>query len=62
MKPKVSRAKKFEENTDFKASALWHRNYDVAMFTASEIGPADFESRQMSLENKFKGIPRNPRR
>ena len=35
MKPKISRGQKFEQKTDFKASALWHRNYDQAMFAGS---------------------------
>jgi hypothetical protein len=60
MKPKASKGKKFEEKTDFKASARWHRNFDVAMFGGSDIGAADFESRQMSLEGKINGIKRIP--
>ena len=28
MKPKTIRGQKFEEKTDFKASATWHRNFD----------------------------------
>ncbi|MDD4987237.1 MAG: hypothetical protein PHQ43_15985 [Dehalococcoidales bacterium] len=60
MKPKVSRGKKFEEKTDFKASARWHRNFDLAMFGGSDIGTADFESRQMGLEGKINGVKRIP--
>ncbi|BAQ34131.1 hypothetical protein [Dehalococcoides sp. UCH007] len=62
MKPKVSRGKKFEEKTDFKASARWHKNFDVAMFGGSDIGTSDYESRQMSLEGKINGIKRIPGR
>jgi len=62
MKPKVTRGQKFEEKTDFKASARWHRNFDVAMFGGSDIGAADFESRQMSLEGKIDGVKRIPGR
>ncbi len=50
MKAKATRGKKFEEKTDFKASAAWHRNFDVAMFGASEIGTQDYNANQMSLE------------
>ncbi len=59
MKPKASRGKKFEEKTDFKASAKWHRNFDVAMFGGSDI---EGESAQMSLESKLNGIKRIPGR
>jgi hypothetical protein len=62
MKPKVSRGKKFEEKTDFKASARWHKNFDVAMFGGSDIGTSDYESRQMSLEGKINGVKRIPGR
>jgi hypothetical protein len=62
MKPRQSRGKKFEEKTDFKASARWHRNFDVAMFGDSDIGTAGFESRQMSLEGKINGVKRIPGR
>ncbi len=58
MKPRVSRGKKFEEKTDFKASARWHRNFDVAMFGGSDIESKDFESGQMSLEGKLNGVKR----
>ena len=60
MKPKVSKGKKFEEKTDFKASARWHRNFDLAMFGGSDIESKDFESGQMSLENKLNGVKRIP--
>ena len=58
MKPKVNRGKKFEEKTDFKASARWHRNFDLAMFGGSDIESKDFESGQMSLESKLNGVKR----
>ena len=62
MKPRDSRGRKFEEKTDFKASARWHRNFDIAMFGGSDIGAADFESRQMNLETKIDGVKRIPGR
>ena len=58
MKPRASRGRKFEEKTDFKASARWHRNFDVAMFGGSDIESKDFESGQMSLESKLNGVKR----
>lgn len=58
MRPKVSRGKKFEEKTDFKASATWHKNFDVAMFGGSDIGTPDYEAKQMNLEKIFSGIDR----
>ena len=62
MKPKETRGRKFEEKTDFKASARWHRNFDLAMFGGSDIGTIDFESGQLSLEGKLDGIKRIPGR
>ena len=59
MKPKQTRGRKFEQKTDFKASARWHRNFDVAMFGDSDIG-ADSGSTQMTLEGKLNGIKRVP--
>ena len=61
MRPKIARGRKFEDKTDFKASARWHRNFDVAMFGGSDIN-ADSESGQMSLEGKLNGIKRVPGR
>ena len=58
MKPKVSRGKKFEEKTDFKASARWHRNFDLAMFGGSDIESKDYASGQMNLEGKINGVKR----
>jgi hypothetical protein len=62
MKPRASRGEKFEERTDFKASARWHKNFDLAMFGGSDIGTEDFETRQMSLEGKINGVKRIPGR
>lgn len=61
MKPKQIRGKKFEEKTDFKASARWHRNFDLAMFGGSDIGE-DYNDQQLSLESKLNGVKRIPRR
>ena len=61
MKPKQSKGKKFEENTDFKASARWHRNFDLAMFGGSDID-SNSESSQMTLEGKLNGVKRVPGR
>jgi len=61
MKPRVGRGRKFEEKTDFRASARWHRNFDIAMFGGSDIGD-NSESGQMSLEGKLNGIKRVPGR
>jgi hypothetical protein len=52
MKPKASKGQKFEQKTDFKASALWHRNFDLAMFAGSDIGSPDFEKMQRMLEGR----------
>ena len=61
MKPKQIRGKKFEEKTDFKASARWHRNFDLAMFGGSDID-SKYESSQMTLEGKLNGVKRVPGR
>ena len=52
MKPRESRGKKFEEKTDFKASARWHRNFDIAMFSGSDLGSSHIELNQLNLEQK----------
>ena len=62
MKPRQSRGKKFEEKTDFKASASWHHNFDVAMFGGSDLGTSDFETRQMIIEKSSSGVNRIPGR
>jgi len=62
MKPRVSRGRKFEEKTDFKASARWHHNFDVAMFGGSDIEDKDYESGQLGLESKLNGVNRIPGR
>ncbi len=56
MKPKASRAKRFEERTDLPASAKWHRNFDLAMFGGSDIEGKDARSGQMSLEARGSDI------
>jgi hypothetical protein len=61
MRPKAARGKKFEDRTDFKASARWHHNFDLAMFGGSDI-EMDSESGQISLEGKLNGIKRVPGR
>jgi len=58
MKAKATRGKKFEEKTDFRASAAWHRNFDLAMFGGSDIGIQDYEAKQLDLERIFSGINR----
>ena len=62
MKPKHVRGHKFEEKTDFKASARWHRNFDMAMFGGSDIGTSDYNNQQMNLEGKINGFKRIPGR
>jgi hypothetical protein len=52
MKPKVIRGQRFEEKTDFKASALWHKNYDQAMFGGSDIGSPNYLNLQRILEGR----------
>jgi len=61
MQPKQSKARKYEEKTDFKASARWHRNFDLAMFGGSDID-SKYESSQMTLEGKLNGVKRVPGR
>ncbi len=53
MKPKVKRGQRFEEKTDFKASALWHRNYDQAMFGNYDLDGIGYQSLQKDLEQKL---------
>jgi hypothetical protein len=62
MKPKAIRGKRFEEKTDFPASALWHRNYDQAMFAGSDIGSANYLDMQRILEAKSGDLRRRPGR
>ncbi|MCK4222272.1 MAG: hypothetical protein KAX25_05310 [Dehalococcoidia bacterium] len=59
MRPKQLRGRKFEEKTDFGASARWHHNFDIAMFGGSDIGD-NSDSGQMTLEVKLNGIKRLP--
>jgi hypothetical protein len=62
MKPKAMRGKRYEDNTDFKASVKWHRNFDIAMFGGTDIGFPETETKQMGLEQKIDGIERKPGR
>ena len=62
MKPKQARGRKFEEKPDFKASARWHHNFDIAMFGGSNIESKDYESRHLSVEGKLNGIKQVPGR
>ena len=62
MRPKQARGRKFEEKTDFKTSARWHRNFDIAMFGGSDIEAHDYDNQQMNLESKLNGIKRIPGR
>ena len=62
MKPKQVRGRKFEEKTDFKASARWHRNFDIAMFGGSDVDTPESSSKQLNLEEKLNGIKRIPGR
>lgn len=58
MRPKASRTRKFEEKTDFGASARWHRNYDIAMFAGTDVPAAGSETKQLDLEKLFGRIER----
>jgi hypothetical protein len=62
MKPKVKRGQNFEEKTDFKASALWHRNYDQAMFGNSDLDGLGYQSLQKDLEQRLGETEGKPRR
>jgi len=58
MRPKHLRGQKFEEKTDFKASARWHLNFDIAMFGGSDINMPGSDSKQLNLEGKINGVKR----
>jgi hypothetical protein len=60
MKPRQVKGKKFEEKTDFKASARWHRNFDIAMFGGTDIPAPSSESKQMALEEMLDHVKRRP--
>jgi len=60
MKPKEQKGKRFEERTEEKKSAKWHRNYDIAMFGGTDIPLPTSESKQMALEEKLNGVERKP--
>lgn len=61
MKPRVMRGKRFEENTDFKASVKWHRNFDISMFGGTDIELPSSATKQMRLEEMIDHIKRRPR-
>ena len=60
MKPKQVKGRKFEEKTDFGASARWHRNFDIAMFGGTDIPAPSSESKQMALEEMLDHVKRRP--
>ena len=60
LKPREQRGRRFEERTEQKKSAKWHRNYDVSMFDGTDIPPPNSESKQMALEEMIDGIERKP--
>jgi hypothetical protein len=62
MRPKQVRGRKFEEKTDFKASARWHRNFDIAMFGGSDVDMPGSDAKQLNLEGRINGVKRIPGR
>ncbi len=58
MKPKMVRGEWFEEKTDRRASANWHRNFDIAMFGGSDIADTDYEAKQIQLEGLIDHVKR----
>jgi hypothetical protein len=58
MRPRAHRGRQFEMRTDRRASADWHRNYDLAMFGGTDIPRPTSESKQMALEEMLDGITR----
>jgi hypothetical protein len=60
MKPKKQRGDRFEIRTNKRASADWHRNYDLAMFGGTDIPLPTSETKQMALEEMLDGITRIP--
>lgn len=62
MKPKTMRGKRFEDNTDFKASVKWHRNFDIAMFGGTDIDLPSAATKQMRLEGMIDHVKRRPGR
>ena len=51
MKPREQRGRRFEERTEEKKSALWHHNYDLAMFGGTDVPRPAFETKQLDLES-----------
>jgi len=62
MKPKAMRGKRYEDNTDFKASVRWHRNFDIAMFGGTDIDLPSSTTKQMRLEERIDHVKRRPGR
>jgi len=62
MKPKMVRGERFEGKTDRRASAKWHRNFDIAMFGGSDIADTDYEAKQIQLEGLIDHVKRRPGR
>ena len=60
MRPKQIRSRKFEEKTNFSASARWHRNFDIAMFGGTDIEAPSSETKQMALEERINHVERKP--
>ncbi len=62
MRPRAVRGRNFEQRTGYSASARWHRNYDLAMFGATDIPEPGSEAKQRALEGLIDHIQRKPRR
>ncbi len=56
MKPKEKRGQRFREKTDEKASAKWHRNYDIAMFGGTDIPLPSSAAKQLDLEARIRRL------
>lgn len=56
MKPREKRGKRFRERTDEKASARWHRNYDIAMFGGTDIPLPTSAAKQADLEARIRRL------
>ena len=51
MQPKEHRGQAYEARTTQPESTKWHHNYDLAMFTNTDIPLPESESKQMGLES-----------
>ena len=60
MSPRRDRATRFEEKTAKPESAIWHHNYDIAMFGGTDIPAPTSESKQLALEEMLNGVERIP--